>query len=101
MSWWRERESQHEKSVLLERLIPASPAGIFIFDFEGRIESTNAPSARPDFTQALDVSIAHNTQLANFIANFTHLVRLSLSPPAPRPTDAPALLRSIACLLLP
>ena len=99
MSWWRERESQHEKSVLLERLIPASPAGIFIFDFEGRIESANAPAARPDFTQALDVSIARNTQLANLIANFAHLVRPP--PPAPRPTDAPALLRSIACLLLP
>ena len=210
----RERVSQHEKSVLLERLIQASPAGILILDFEGRIESANAaavrfvgrpaavlvgqllaalpapwgaalagltenqpqalrlsglatyrahaahfldrgftrrflvleeltqelirqekqayeqlirmmsheinnsigainsilhsfqhyapqlaPADRPDFTQALDVSIARNTQLANFIANFAHLVRLP--PPAPRPTDVHALLRGIARLLQP
>ena len=42
----RERVSQHEKSVLLERLIQASPAGILILDFEGRIESANAAAAR-------------------------------------------------------
>ncbi|MGY3091452.1 two-component system nitrogen regulation sensor histidine kinase NtrY [Hymenobacter sp. UYAg731] len=210
----RERVSQHEKSVLLERLIQASPAGILILDFEGRVESANAAAARfigqpaaalagqalaalpapwgaalaglsenqpqalrlsglatyrahaahfldrgftrrfivleeltqelirqekqayeqlirmmsheinnsigainsilhsfqhyapqlnpadqPDFTQALDVSIARNTQLANFIANFAHLVRLP--PPAPRPTDLHALLRGIARLLQP
>ena len=210
----RERVSQHEKSVLLERLIQASPAGILILDFTGRIESANAaaarfisqpaatlvgqtlaelpapwgpalaglaenqpqalrlsglatyraqaahfldrgftrrflvleeltqelirqekqayeqlirmmsheinnsigainsilhsfqhyapqlnPADRPDFTQALDVSIARNTQLANFIANFAHLVRLP--PPAPRPTDLHALLRGIARLLQP
>ena len=54
---------------------------------------------RPDFTQALDVSIARNTQLANFIANFAHLVRLP--PPVPQPTDLHALLRSICRLLQP
>jgi nitrogen fixation/metabolism regulation signal transduction histidine kinase len=210
----RERVSQHEKSFLLERLIQASPAGILILDFDGRIEGVNAaaerilgqpsdrllgqtpaelpgpwgpalasltenqPQAlrlsglatyrahaahfldrgftrrfilleeltqelmqqekqaygklirmmsheinnsigainsilhsfqhyapqlaaddRPDFTQALDVSIARNTQLANFIANFAHLVRLP--PPAPQPTDVHALLRSICRLLQP
>jgi nitrogen fixation/metabolism regulation signal transduction histidine kinase len=210
----QERVSQHEKSFLLERLIEASPAGILILDFEGRIESANAAAARflalpesslpgqlpaglpgewgpsigalregrpgtlrlsglqmyrlqaahfldrgftrrfliieemtqdvikqekaayeklirmmsheinnsigainsilgsfrhyapqlhaddqPDFTQALDVSIARNTQLANFIGNFAHLVRLP--PPAPQPTDVHALLRGICRLLQP
>ncbi|WP_375416677.1 PAS domain-containing sensor histidine kinase [uncultured Hymenobacter sp.] len=210
----RERVSQHEKSVLLERLIQASPAGILLLNFEGKIESVNAAAARfltqpaaallgqapaalpgawgpalaalaagqpatlrlsglhtyrataahfldrgfsrrflvleelthelirqekqayeqlirmmsheinnsigainsilhsfqhyapqltpadqPDFSQALEVSIARNTQLANFIANFAHLVRLP--PPAPRPTDLHALLRGIARLLQP
>ena len=210
----RERVSQHEKSVLLERLIQASPAGILILDFEGRIESANAaaarfigqaaetlpgrlpaelpgawgpalsalterqpqalrlsglatyrataahfldrgftrrfvvleeltqelirqekqayeqlirmmaheinnsigainsilhsfqhyapqlaPADRPDFTEALDVSIARNTQLANFIGSFARLVRLP--PPAPRPTDVRVLLRATARLLQP
>jgi nitrogen fixation/metabolism regulation signal transduction histidine kinase len=210
----RERVSQHEKSFLLERLIQASPAGILILDFDGRIEGVNAaaerilgqpaaallgrlpaalpdawgpalarlvesqpevlrlsglatyrvqttpfldrgfprrfilleeltyelmqrekqaygqlirmmsheinnsigainsilhsfahyapqlaPDDQPDFTQALEVSIARNTQLANFIANFAHLVRLP--PPAPQPTDLHALLRGISRLLQP
>ncbi|MET4074017.1 ATP-binding protein [Hymenobacter sp. UYCo722] len=210
----RERVSQHEKSVLLERLIQASPAGILILDFEGRIESANAaavrfigqpaaalagqtlaalpapwglaltglaenqpqtlrlsglatyrataahffdrgftrrfvvleeltqelikqekqayeqlirmmaheinnsigainsilhsfqhyapqlaPADQPDFTEALDVSIARNTQLANFIGSFARLVRLP--PPAPRPTDVRALVRATARLLQP
>ncbi|MDB5236416.1 MAG: histidine kinase [Hymenobacter sp.] len=210
----QERVSQHEKSFLLERLIQASPAGILLLDFEGRIEEVNAaaerflgqtaasllgqnpaelsgawgpalaglaegqpqalrlsglqtyrahaahfldrgftrrfivleeltqelitqekqaygqlirmmsheinnsigainsilhsfhhyasqldPADQPDFTQALDVSIARNTQLANFIANFALLVRLP--PPAPRPTDLHALLRGICRLLQP
>ncbi|WP_201977549.1 sensor histidine kinase [Hymenobacter rubidus] len=210
----QERVSQHEKSFLLERLIQASPAGILILDFDGRIESANAaaerilaqpadsflgqlpaelpgawgpalaslvegqpqalrlsglatyrahathfldrgfsrrfilleeltqelmqqekqaygqlirmmsheinnsigainsilhsfghyapqlaPDDQPDFTQALEVSIARNTQLANFIANFAHLVRLP--PPAPQPTDLHALLRGICRLLQP
>ena len=210
----RERVGQHEKSVLLERLVQASPAGILILDFDGRIESANpaaarmlgvpaaglpgrlpadlpgawgpaladlpdhqpralrlsglatyrahaarfldrgfarrfllleelthelirqekqayeqlirmmsheinnsigavnsiltsfhhyapqlAPADRPDYTQALDVSIARNTQLANFIANFAHLVRLP--PPTPRPTDVHALLRGLGRLLQP
>ena len=42
----RERVSQFEKSFLLERLIQASPAGILILDFEGRIESVNAAAER-------------------------------------------------------
>ena len=58
-----------------------------------------APDDQPDFTHALDVSIARNTQLANFIANFAHLVRLPA--PAPRPTDMHALLRGICRLLQP
>ncbi|MBF9142819.1 sensor histidine kinase [Hymenobacter properus] len=209
-----ERVSQHEKSFLLERLIQASPAGVLILDFEGRIESANPaaerflaqpaagllgrrpaelpgawgpalaelaenqpqslqlsglqtyrvhaahffdrgflrrfilleeltqelmqqekqaygklirmmsheinnsigainsilqsfthyapqldPDDRPDFTQALEVSIARNTQLANFIGGFARLVRLPA--PAPRPTDLHALLRSICRLLQP
>ena len=210
----RERISQHEKSVLLERLIQASPAGILILDFEGKIESLNAaaerfldqpaaavvgqlpadlpgawgpalasltenapqalrlsglatyrahaahfldrgftrrfilleeltqelikqekqayeqlirmmsheinnsigainsilhsfyyykdqlaPDDQPDYTQALDVSIARNTQLANFIGSFARLVRLP--PPAPAPTDVHALLHGIGRLLQP
>jgi two-component system nitrogen regulation sensor histidine kinase NtrY len=210
----RERVSQHEKSILLERLIQASPAGILILSFDGRIESANAAAERmlsqpvldllgvapadlpgawgpalasltsdqpqalrlsglatyrahgahfldrgftrrfilleeltqelmqqekqaygklirmmsheinnsigainsilhsftyyapqlaaddqPDFTQALEVSITRNTQLANFIANFAHLVRLPA--PAPRPTDLHALLRGISRLYQP
>ena len=210
----RERVSQHEKSALLERLIDASPAGILLLDFEGRIESANAAAERmlglpgaalpgrrpadlpapwgpaladlseqqpralrlsglasyrataasfldrgfarrfvlleeltrelikqekqayeqlirmmaheinnsigainsilhsfhhyapqldaadePDFTQALDVSIARNTQLANFIGDFARLVRLP--PPTRAPTDVHALLRATARLLQP
>ncbi|WP_345050239.1 sensor histidine kinase [Hymenobacter glaciei] len=210
----RERVSQHEKSMLLERLIQASPAGILLLDFEGRIEIINAaaarfigqpaaelhgrmpaelpgawgpalaalsesqpqalrlsglatyrataahfldrgftrrfvvleeltqvlikqekqayeqlirmmaheinnsigainsilhsfqhyapqlaPADRPDFTEALDVSIARNTQLANFIGSFARLVRLP--PPTPQPTDVCALLRATARLLQP
>ena len=210
----RERVSQHEKSFLLERLIQASPAGILILDFEGRIEGVNAaaerflnqpaaallgqmpaalpgawgpalagltesqpqalrlsglqtfrahaahfldrgftrrfimleeltqelikqekqaysqlirmmsheinnsigainsilhsfqhyapqltPADQPDFTHALDVSIARNTQLANFIANFARLVRLPA--PSPQLTDMHALLRGICRLLQP
>jgi two-component system nitrogen regulation sensor histidine kinase NtrY len=210
----QERVSQHEKSFLLERLIHASPAGVLVLDFEGRIESANraaerllnlptdallgqapaalpgawgpalaaltedqpqalrlsglhtyrahaahfldrgftrrfilleeltqeliqqekqsygqlirmmsheinnsigainsilhsfghyapqlAPDDRPDFIQALDVSIDRNTQLANFIANFARLVRLP--PPQPLPADLHALLRGICRLLQP
>jgi nitrogen fixation/metabolism regulation signal transduction histidine kinase len=42
----QERVSQHEQSVLLERLINASPAGILILDFDGRITSANVAAAR-------------------------------------------------------
>lgn len=209
-----ERVSQHEKSFLLERLIQASPAGVLLLDFEGRLESVNAAAERflaqpaeellgklpaelpgawgpalaaltenqpqalrlsglqtyrahaahfldrgftrrfimleeltqelikqekqaygqlirmisheinnsigainsilnsfhhyapqldaddqPDFIQALDVSITRNTQLANFIANFAHLVRLP--PPSRQLTDVNALLRGICRLLQP
>ena len=209
-----ERVSQHEKSFLLERLIQASPAGILILDFEGRIDSANAAAERflaqpaaallrrlpaelpgawgpalaaltesqpqslrlsglqtyrahaahfldrgfqrrfivleeltteliqqekeaygklirmmsheinnsigainsiltsfhhytpqlaaedqPDFTEALDVSIARNTQLANFIANFARLVRLP--PPTHQVTDLHVVLRGIGRLLQP
>jgi nitrogen fixation/metabolism regulation signal transduction histidine kinase len=57
------------------------------------------PADQDDFTQALDVSITRNTQLANFIANFAHLVRLP--PPTVQPTDLHALLRGICRLLQP
>jgi nitrogen fixation/metabolism regulation signal transduction histidine kinase len=210
----QERISQHEKSFLLERLIQASPAGVLLLDFEGRLESVNTaaeqflgqpaalllgklpaelpgawgpalaaltenqpqalrlsglqtfrahaahfldrgftrrfivleeltqeliqrekqaygklirmmsheinnsigainsilhsfyhyapqlgPADRLDYTQALDVSIARNTQLANFMANFAHLVRLP--PPTIQPTDLHGLLRGICRLLQP
>jgi len=58
-----------------------------------------AADDQPDFSQALEVSIARNTQLANFIASFARLVRLP--PPSPQPTDLHALLRSICRLLQP
>ena len=54
---------------------------------------------QPDFTEALDVSIARNTRLANFIGSFAQLVRLP--PPAPQPTDVRVLLRATARLLQP
>jgi nitrogen fixation/metabolism regulation signal transduction histidine kinase len=41
-----ERVSQHEQSVLLERLVNASPAGILILNFDGHITSANAAAAR-------------------------------------------------------
>ena len=209
-----ERTSQHEKSFLLERLIQASPAGIILLDFDGRIASVNpaaegylahpaadllgrrpgelpgawgpglaaltenepqtlrlsglatyrahaahfldrgatrrfivleeltqelmqqekqaysqlirmmsheinnsigavnsiltsflhyapqlAPADQPDYTHALTVSIARNTQLANFMANFAHLVRLP--PPTLQPTELHGLLRGIGRLLQP
>jgi two-component system nitrogen regulation sensor histidine kinase NtrY len=58
-----------------------------------------APADQPDFTQALDVSIARNTQLADFVAGYARLVRLP--PPAPHPTDLHALLRDLGHLLAP
>ena len=58
-----------------------------------------AADDEPDFTQALDVSIARNTQLANFIGSFARLVRLP--PPMRRPTDVHALLHGIGRLLQP
>ncbi|MDQ2769014.1 MAG: ATP-binding protein [Bacteroidota bacterium] len=57
------------------------------------------PADEPDFTQALDVSIARNTQLANFIGDFARLVRLP--PPTRVSTDVHALLRATARLLQP
>ncbi|SHM02374.1 sensor histidine kinase [Hymenobacter psychrotolerans] len=55
------------------------------------------PDDQPDFREALDVSIARNTHLANFIANFANLVRLP--PPNCQPTDLHELLRGIQRLL--
>ena len=55
------------------------------------------PQDRPDFTEALEVSIGRNTHLANFIANFATLVRLP--PPQRQPTDLHELLRTTARLL--
>ncbi|UOQ53608.1 sensor histidine kinase [Hymenobacter cellulosivorans] len=42
----QERVTQHEKSFLLERLIQASPAGILLLDFDGRVEATNPAAER-------------------------------------------------------
>jgi two-component system nitrogen regulation sensor histidine kinase NtrY len=58
-----------------------------------------APTDQPDYTQGLAVSIARNTQLAEFIANYARLVRLP--PPSPHPTDVHALLRDLGQLLKP
>ncbi|MFD1871779.1 sensor histidine kinase [Hymenobacter bucti] len=58
-----------------------------------------APADQADFTQALDVSITRNTQLADFVAGYARLVRLP--PPAPHPTDLHALLRDLGQLLAP
>ncbi|MBG8555433.1 sensor histidine kinase [Hymenobacter guriensis] len=52
---------------------------------------------RADFTEALDVSVTRGTHLANFIANFAHLVRLP--PPVRRPVDVHELLKSTCRLL--
>jgi len=58
-----------------------------------------APADQADFSQALEVSIARNTQLADFVAGYARLVRLP--PPAPHPTDLHALLRDLGHLLAP
>ncbi|SHJ67215.1 PAS domain-containing protein [Hymenobacter daecheongensis DSM 21074] len=42
----QERVAQHEKSLLLERLLHASPAGVLLLDFEGRIETVNPAAVR-------------------------------------------------------
>jgi nitrogen fixation/metabolism regulation signal transduction histidine kinase len=56
-----------------------------------------SPADRPDFTQALEVSIVRNTQLADFVAGYARLVRLP--PPTPHPLDLHALLRDLGQLL--
>jgi two-component system nitrogen regulation sensor histidine kinase NtrY len=58
-----------------------------------------APADQADFTQALDVSITRNTQLADFVAGYARLVRLP--PPTPHPTDLHALLRGLGQLFGP
>jgi len=58
-----------------------------------------APDDRLDYCEGLAVSIARNTQLADFVAAYARLVRLP--PPAPHPTDAHALLRDLGRLLAP
>ncbi|MET4106310.1 ATP-binding protein [Hymenobacter sp. UYP22] len=42
----KERVTQHEKSYLLESLIQASPAGVLLLSFEGRIEGVNPAAER-------------------------------------------------------
>jgi len=63
----------------------------------GYYTSQLRPADQPDFSEALEVSIARNTHLANFIANFANLVRLP--PPQRRPTDVHELLRGIQRLM--
>jgi len=55
------------------------------------------PADRPDFEQALAVSIARNTQLADFVASYARLVRLP--PPAPHALDLHQLLHDLGHLL--
>ncbi|MBC8083818.1 MAG: HAMP domain-containing protein, partial [Hymenobacter sp.] len=42
----RERVTQYEKSLLLESLIQASPAGVLLLTFDGRIEGVNPAAER-------------------------------------------------------
>ncbi|WP_375435181.1 PAS domain-containing sensor histidine kinase [uncultured Hymenobacter sp.] len=42
----KERITQHEKSFLLESLIQASPAGVLLLTFDGRIEGVNPAAER-------------------------------------------------------
>ncbi|RSK50363.1 sensor histidine kinase [Hymenobacter rigui] len=42
----KERITQHEKSYLLESLIQASPAGVLLLSFDGRIEGVNPAAER-------------------------------------------------------
>ncbi len=49
----RERVQQHEKSYLLQQLIDASPAGILLLDFDGRIAAAN-PAALAALQLPLD-----------------------------------------------
>lgn len=58
-----------------------------------------APDDRADYTEGLAVSIARNTQLADFIGRYARLVRLP--PPTLLPTDVHALLRDLGRLLAP
>jgi two-component system nitrogen regulation sensor histidine kinase NtrY len=58
-----------------------------------------APDDRTDYQQGLAVSIARNTQLADFIGRYARLVRLPA--PAPHPTDVHSLLRDLGRLLAP
>jgi len=58
-----------------------------------------APADQADYAQGLAVSIARNTQLADFVAGYSRLVRLP--PPTPHPTDLHALLRDLGQLLGP
>jgi two-component system nitrogen regulation sensor histidine kinase NtrY len=58
-----------------------------------------ASADQADFAQALEVSIARNTQLADFVAGYARLVRLP--PPTPHLTDLHALLRDLGHLLAP
>ncbi len=58
-----------------------------------------APADQADYRQGLAVSIARNTQLAEFIGSYARLVRLP--PPTPHPTDVHALLHDLAQLLKP
>ncbi|MDO7887449.1 sensor histidine kinase [Hymenobacter cheonanensis] len=58
-----------------------------------------APADRLDYREGLAVSIARNTQLADFVAAYARLVRLP--PPALHPTELHALLRGLGRLLAP
>jgi len=58
-----------------------------------------APADQADYAQGLTVSIARNTQLADFVAGYARLVRLPA--PTPHPTDLHQLLRDLGQLLGP
>lgn len=42
----QERVTQHEKSFLLQSLLQASPAGVLLLSFDGKIETANPAAAR-------------------------------------------------------
>ncbi|SNR32875.1 sensor histidine kinase [Hymenobacter mucosus] len=81
----KERITQHEKSFLLESLIQASPAGVLLLSFDGRIEGTNPAAERIlglSATAILGQQPAQlpghwGTALANLSEQAPHVVQLS------------------------
>lgn len=58
-----ERVAQTEKSLLLQQLIDASPAGLLLLDFDGRIAEVNPAAARSLPLPAAELLGLHPTEL--------------------------------------